>query len=166
MGRKGDRYLDRSKPAARFMELSGWHTKVASWPAIRGWRPTARPRLARLFETRRLLPCGPSGAICETGRMSPRHSGWRTLAEAVAPGARVTRLRRLTGGAGGTDAYDVALDLEPRRVVVKLYPDGDRAASSEWRRLELAQRVRMPVPEPLAADLESVWFGRPALVIS
>jgi aminoglycoside phosphotransferase (APT) family kinase protein len=98
--------------------------------------------------------------------MSRRHSGWDALAEAVAPGARVTRLRRLTGGAGGTDAYDVTLDQAPRRVVVKLYPDGDGAASSEWTRLEFAQRVTAPVPEPIAADLESVWFGRPAVVMS
>ena len=41
--------------------------------------------------------------------MSSRHPGWKALAEAVAPGARVTRLRRLAG-AGMTDAYDVTLD--------------------------------------------------------
>src|SRR5436305_1861676 len=98
--------------------------------------------------------------------MSRRHVGWKALGEAVTPGARVTRLRRLKGGAGGTDVYDVRLDRAPRRVVVKLYPDGDGSASSEWRRLELAQRVTAPVPEPLAADLESVWFGGPALVMS
>ena len=98
--------------------------------------------------------------------MSQRHPGWKALAEAVAAGARVTRLRRLTGGAGGTDAFDVTLDRAPRRVVVKLYPDGGDAASSDWTRLGLAQRVAAPVPEPIAADLESVWFGGPALVMS
>jgi aminoglycoside phosphotransferase (APT) family kinase protein len=51
-------------------------------------------------------------------------------------------------------------------VVVKLYPDGDGTASSEWSRLEFAQRVTAPVPEPIAADLESAWFDRPALVMS
>jgi aminoglycoside phosphotransferase (APT) family kinase protein len=51
-------------------------------------------------------------------------------------------------------------------VVVKLYPDGDGTASSEWSRLECAQRVTAAVPEPIAADLESVWFGRPAVVMS
>lgn len=100
------------------------------------------------------------------GLMSRRHSGWESLAEAVAPGARVTRLRRLTGGAGGTDAYDVTLDRAPRRVVVKIYPDGDGTASLEWSRLEFAQRLTALVPEPIAADLESVWFGRPAIVMS
>ena len=84
--------------------------------------------------------------------MSRRHPGWRALAEAVAPGARVTRLRRLTGGGGGTDAYDVTLDQAPRRVVVKLYPDGDGTASLEWSRLEFVQRVTAPVPEPIAAQ--------------
>jgi aminoglycoside phosphotransferase (APT) family kinase protein len=98
--------------------------------------------------------------------MSRRHPGWKALAEALAPGARVTRLRRLTGGGGGTDAYDVTLDRAPRRVVVKLYPDGDGTASSEWSRLECAQRVAAQVPEPVAADLESVWFGKPVVVMS
>jgi aminoglycoside phosphotransferase (APT) family kinase protein len=51
-------------------------------------------------------------------------------------------------------------------VVVKVYPDGDGTASSEWSRLEFAQRVRAPVPEPIAADLEAVWFGSPAFVMS
>ena len=97
--------------------------------------------------------------------MSPRHPGWKALAEAVAPGARVTRLRRLAG-AGMTDAYDVTLDRTPRRVVVKLYRDGDGTAPLEWSRLEFAQRVALPVPEPIVADLESVWFGRPTVVMS
>ena len=65
-----------------------------------------------------------------------------------------------------TDAYDVTLDRTPRRVVVKLYRDGDGTAPLEWSRLEFAQRVALPVPEPLVADLESVWFGRPAVVMS
>ncbi len=65
-----------------------------------------------------------------------------------------------------TDAYDVTLDRTPGRVVVKLYRDGDGTAPLEWSRLEFAQRVALPVPEPIVADLESVWFGRPAVVMS
>jgi len=65
-----------------------------------------------------------------------------------------------------TDAYDVTLDRTPRRVVVKLYRDGDGTAPLEWSRLDFAQRVALPVPEPIVADLESVWFGRPAVVMS
>jgi aminoglycoside phosphotransferase (APT) family kinase protein len=65
-----------------------------------------------------------------------------------------------------TDAYDVTLDRTPRRVVVKLYRDGDGTAPLEWSRLEFAQRVALPVPEPIVADLESVWFGRPTVVMS
>lgn len=65
-----------------------------------------------------------------------------------------------------TDAYDVTLDRAPRRVVVKLYRDGDGTAPLEWSRLAFAQRVTAPVPEPIVADLESVWFGRPAVVMS
>ena len=97
--------------------------------------------------------------------MSRRHPGWGRLAEALAPGARVTRMRRLVGG-GSADAYDVTLDRDPGRVVVKVFRDGDDTAPSEWRRLEFAQRVTLPVPEPIAADLASTWFGRPAIVMS
>jgi len=97
--------------------------------------------------------------------MSPRHPGWDALAEALAPGARVTRIHRLVGG-GSADAYDITLDQAPGRVVVKVFRDGDETAPLEWARLEFAQRVAMPVPEPIAADLESTWFGRPAFVMS
>ena len=52
-----------------------------------------------------------------------------------------------------TDAYDVTLDRTPRRVVVKLYRDGDGTAPLEWSRLEFAQRVAaLPVPEPMVAE--------------
>ena len=98
-------------------------------------------------------------------RTSTEHSGWEALAESIAPGARVTRVRRLVGG-GSADAYDVALDRAPGRVVVKVFRDGDDTAPQEWRHLEFAQRVTMPVPEPIAADLQSTWFGRPAIVMS
>jgi aminoglycoside phosphotransferase len=97
--------------------------------------------------------------------MSPRHPGWKALAEAVARGARVTRMHRLVGG-GSADAYDVTLNRAPGRVVVKVFRDGDDTAPLEWSRLKFAQRVTMPVPEPIAADLESTWFGRPAIVMS
>jgi Ser/Thr protein kinase RdoA (MazF antagonist) len=97
--------------------------------------------------------------------MPLRHAGWAALADAVTPGARVTRLRRLAG-AGMTDAYDVALDRAPGRVVVKLYRDGDGTAPLEWSRLQFAQRVTVPVPEPIVPDLEANWFGRPAVVMS
>jgi Ser/Thr protein kinase RdoA (MazF antagonist) len=65
-----------------------------------------------------------------------------------------------------TDAYDVTLDRTRHRVVVKIYRDGDDTAPLEWSRLEFAQRVTAPVPKPIAADLDSVWFGRPAVVMS
>src|SRR5262249_18809643 len=116
---------------------------------------------------RRLLVrhVAPICLTCDTDDMSPRHPGWTALADAVAPGARVTRLRRLPG-AGMTDAYDVTFDRTPRHVVVKLYRDGDGTAPLEWSCLEFAQRVALSVPEPIVADLESVWFGRPTLVMS
>src|SRR5436309_12924901 len=97
--------------------------------------------------------------------MSPRQPGWEAFAESVAPGARVTHMHRLVGG-GSSDAYDVTLDRAPGRVVVKVFRDGDDTAPLEWSRLKFAQRVAMPVPAPIAADLESMWFDRPAIVMS
>ncbi|MEY2418388.1 MAG: hypothetical protein QOG90_1068 [Actinomycetota bacterium] len=70
------------------------------------------------------------------------------------------------GGGGSADAYDVTLDRPPSRVVVKVFREGDDSAPQEWSRLQFAQRVTMPVPEPVAVDLESTWFGRPAFVMS
>src|SRR5947209_6317861 len=126
-------------------------------PRHRRAAPKARPRAAEAV--------GAAGQTGYWGPMSPRHPGWQALAEAVAPGARVTRLRRLAG-AGMTDAYDVTLDRAPRRVVVKLYRDGDGTAPLEWSRLGFAQRVALPVPETIVADLEAVWFDSPTVVMS
>ena len=97
--------------------------------------------------------------------MARRHPGWKLLAESLAPGVSVTRVRRLRGG-GSADVYDVSLDQPPGRVVVKVLREGDDTAPLEWNRLGFAQRVSLPVPEPIAADLESTWFGRPAIVMS
>jgi aminoglycoside phosphotransferase (APT) family kinase protein len=97
--------------------------------------------------------------------MTDRQPGWDALADAIAPGARVTRIDRLVGG-GSADAHEVTLDRDPGRVVVKVFRDGDDSAPLEWRRLQLAQRVTVPVPTPLAADLDAIWFGRPAIVMS
>lgn len=36
----------------------------------------------------------------------------------------------------------------------------------EWARLTFAQRVRAPVPEPLAFDADGDWFGSPALAMT
>lgn len=97
--------------------------------------------------------------------MVTRNSGWEALAESLAPGARITRLHRLVGG-GLADAYDVTLDQAPGRVVVKVFRDGDDTAPLEWSHLNFAQRVTVPVPQPIAADLGSSWFGTPAIVMA
>src|SRR6476469_8072716 len=97
--------------------------------------------------------------------MPPRHAGWAAFAESVAPGARVTRMHRLVGG-GSADAYDVTLDRAPGRVVVKVFRAGDDTAPLEWSNLTFARQSAMPAPEPIAADLDAAWLGRPAIVMS
>ncbi|MEY2471979.1 MAG: hypothetical protein QOK28_1308 [Actinomycetota bacterium] len=49
---------------------------------------------------------------------------------------------------------------------MKVFREGDDSAPQEWSRLQFAQRVTVPVPEPVAVDLEATWFGRPAIVMS
>jgi aminoglycoside phosphotransferase (APT) family kinase protein len=69
-------------------------------------------------------------------------------------------------GGGSSDAFDVTLDQAPGRVVVKVFRSDDETASLEWNQLKFAQRTTTAVPEPIAADLDSIWFGRPAIVMS
>ena len=82
-----------------------------------------------------------------------------------APGATLGRVRRLGGGLA-TETF--AFDLQGAGnggYVVKRYRADDETAPLEWERLAFAQRVNVPVPEPVALDAEGSWFGGPALVM-
>jgi aminoglycoside phosphotransferase (APT) family kinase protein len=83
----------------------------------------------------------------------------------IAPGSTLGRVRRLGGGLA-TETF--AFDLQGAGnggYVVKRYRADDETAPSEWERLVFAQRVRVPVPEPMALNAEGSWFGVPALVM-
>ena len=64
--------------------------------------------------------------------VAPRPLPTNGVGRSGCPGPRVTRLRRLAG-AGMTDACDVH-STDDRRVVVKLYRDGDGTAPLQWSR--------------------------------
>ena len=84
----------------------------------------------------------------------------------IAPGASVRGRRRVGGGlATDTFAFDL-IGPGTRRLVVKRYREGDTTAAREWERLCFAQRVKLPVPEPVALDERGEWFGSPALVMT
>ncbi|ROS75889.1 Ser/Thr protein kinase RdoA (MazF antagonist) [Curtobacterium sp. PhB130] len=79
------------------------------------------------------------------------------------PGERVETLHLLPGGLA-TDAYHVrTTDCD---IVVKVFRKADPRAELEWARLEFAQRINLPIPKPIALDLQGSWFGSPALVMS
>lgn len=91
---------------------------------------------------------------------------WEAMATDVSRGAKVLRVRRLGGGLA-TATFAVDLDRGPtQRLVVKRYRRGDETAPLEWERLGFAQRVALPVPRPVALDLEGRWFGSPAIVMT
>ena len=84
----------------------------------------------------------------------------------IAPGASVRGRRRVGGGlATDTFAFDLIGSATPR-LIVKRYRGGDTTAALEWERLCFAQRVDLPVPEPVALDQRGEWFGAPALVMT
>ena len=88
------------------------------------------------------------------------------MAAEISPGSAVRRVRRLGGGlATETFAVDLA-GVNPCKLVVKRYRDGDETSQSEWERLHFAERVAIPVPEPVALDTRGAWFGVPALVMT
>ena len=98
--------------------------------------------------------------------MATLEPGWAALAAAIAPTARVRRVRRLGGGlATDTFAFDL-VDATERPLVVKRYREGDEIAPLEWECLHFAQRVAVPRPEPVAYDADGDWFGLPAVVMT
>ncbi len=90
--------------------------------------------------------------------------GWTAAIAESVPGAAVRNVQRI---GGGTTAETYAIDTTGGEVVVKRYRRRrNDAARFEWERLHFAQRVDVPVPQPLALDAEGRWFGRPALAMT
>ena len=96
----------------------------------------------------------------------PPADGLARLAVAVAGRrARVTCVRHLKGG---VDAATHAVRLAPGGwIVLNRTVDTDPVSlAGEFVRLEVAQRVDVVTPQPIALDTDGEWFGRPALVMS
>src|ERR1700730_10004424 len=92
------------------------------------------------------------------------------LRDALAPGGRVGRVRRLRGGvSSGMHAVELFdTDGERRWVVLRRYSnywvENDPAVClREWRLLQLLERHGLPAARPLWLDSAGV-FDRPALV--
>ncbi len=73
-------------------------------------------------------------------------------------------VRRLGGGIGASTHLVRAGD---RNVVLKQYPaDRSEVVRREFDGLSLARARGLPVPAPLAVDVDGSWFGLPALAMS
>src|SRR5207248_1066206 len=95
-------------------------------------------------------------------------TGLVAMSEAIEPGARVTRVRRLGGGLG---ASTLAVDIRTHAgrlvpVVLKQYLSGGSDACREWRGLQFARELGVQSPKPLALDNDGHWFHTPALVMT
>jgi aminoglycoside phosphotransferase (APT) family kinase protein len=90
--------------------------------------------------------------------------GWAAVIAETLPGASIRQVRRL---GGGVVAETFAVDATDGHVIVKRYPRRrNETVRLEWERLRFAQRVDVPVPRPLALDVEGRWFGMPALAMT
>lgn len=89
--------------------------------------------------------------------------GLQTMLAEIAPTATRPRIRRL---AGGLAAATYAVKTPAYDLVVKVYPPGAIGAELEWGGLTFAQRIDVPLPEPVALDADGRWFGAPAVVMS
>lgn len=91
------------------------------------------------------------------------------MARAVSRGSAPTRVRRLGGGLA-TATSAVTLSRPSGRtfdVVIKRFPRvKDVYAINEWRRLQFAECIDVPSPEPIAFDGDGEWFGVPSIVMS
>ncbi|MFC7622093.1 phosphotransferase family protein [Microlunatus sp. GCM10028923] len=90
-------------------------------------------------------------------------AGLTNMLAEVANQAEVTKVERLHGGLATTT---FGVDTTSGSFVVKIFRPTDDRAPMEWERLNFAQRVDVPVPEPIRLDADGRWFGSPALVMT
>src|SRR5437867_1569513 len=160
----------RRRWRGRGLSRGRWHHRSDGSHAV----ARAREDLPR----RPRRPGGPEGRD-----LSPelgRHTSWVTtsldqrslaeLANAVSPGSRVLRVRRL---GGGLTALMHAVDLDAPggrrlRLVVRRYrPEFDQGSETARRESLLLTRLLacgLPVPEPVWLDAEGSFLGLPTLV--
>jgi aminoglycoside phosphotransferase (APT) family kinase protein len=106
-------------------------------------------------------------------RRAPSAAQLAQLRDAVAPGGRVVRVRRLPGGLQcGMHGVDLMTASSERlRLVVRRYTPQQAAGDPgvcrrEWETLRLLERAAGPAPRPIYLDGEGAIFGTPTLVMT
>jgi aminoglycoside phosphotransferase (APT) family kinase protein len=100
------------------------------------------------------------------------NQGMDRLIEAVSPGARVIRVRKLRGGLGAqmhVVSFAAADGARNRVVVRRTRPYREEAsqhAKLHYDQFALPSRMGIPAPRPLLLDAEGQYLGVPALVLS
>lgn len=97
--------------------------------------------------------------------VSLSEGGLATMLAEIAPAAAIQNVSPVSCGLASAT---YAIDTTTGDFIMKRFrPHRLAEAPLEWDRLTFAQRVvGVPVPEPVALDVDGRWFGPPALVMS
>jgi aminoglycoside phosphotransferase (APT) family kinase protein len=95
--------------------------------------------------------------------VNPSAAALAAMVAEVVPNAEICDIRRVGGGLAASTA---AIDTSAGDFIVKIYRAESPAVPLEWESLTFAQRVNVPVPEPVALDTGGRWFGTPAIVMT
>jgi aminoglycoside phosphotransferase (APT) family kinase protein len=94
------------------------------------------------------------------------------LAGTLAPGSRVTGVRRLRGGLDAAmHTFTLAGPEGPRRLVLRRFRQWGREPAAEiagrtYRTLDALAALDVAAPRPVWLDAAGEWFGTPALVMT
>jgi aminoglycoside phosphotransferase (APT) family kinase protein len=106
-------------------------------------------------------------------RAPPAALALARMAEAIAPGSRVSHLKRLGGGLGAAmERFDLDVpDGGPRRLVLRRYPraameEDPEIATRAWRTLGALEELGISAPRPVWENLSGEIFATPAYVMT
>jgi aminoglycoside phosphotransferase (APT) family kinase protein len=106
-------------------------------------------------------------------RPPPSRQGLARMAEAIAPGSRIARVRRLGGGLGAAMHRIDLIGPEdgPQKLVLRRYPrlaleERPDLAIHSWRTLQALAQLGVAAPRPVWADFDGGFFGTQSLVMT
>ena len=101
-------------------------------------------------------------------RAQPPRDGLDRMIEALDPGGTVLDVQLLRGGIiNSTHALDIRMsDGATKRYVLKRFLFSADEARREWDSLVVAERARVPTPQPVVFDGAGGWFGEAAMLVT